>query len=133
MKYLKLLGISLIVAFLLVGVTNRFTTLNYPPCNLVVKGIGVSTFGCMNVPSSQSYACKNESSNSAAMKHCIDMNHYNYKTFPFGYKQLFGSNSNLVDSKPKTHNEIATFISTFLLSLVVLSLYNILSKKHIAS
>ena len=133
MRYLKILGISLILAILLVGITNRFTTSKYPPCDLVVKGIGVSTFGCMNVPSSQSYACKNESSNSAAMKHCIDMNYYSYRTFPFDYEQPFGSNSNLVDSKPKTHNEVATFISTFLLSFAVLSLFNILSKKHITS
>jgi hypothetical protein len=132
MKHLKTIVKAIVLAFILVGITNQFSSSKYPPCDLVVKGIGVSTFGCMNMPSTQSYACKTEFGNSVAMKNCINANYYKYKTFPFGYKQLFGDKSNLIDSKPKTQNEIATFTSAFLLSTLVLSLLNNVVRKPVA-
>ena len=53
------------------------------------------------------------------MSQCVNVNYYRYRTFPFAFKQKFGPNSNLIDSKPKQQNEIVTFALGFVLTALV--------------
>lgn len=118
MRHLKNIIFSVLVGVILAALANQFTTSKYPPCDLVVKGIGVSTYGCVNSGES-TYKCESDLPNSSSMTSCIQQNYYKSKTFPFGFKQLFGANSNLEDDKPRLENEISTFIAVFVLTLLV--------------
>jgi hypothetical protein len=120
MRFLKIIVISLISAFVLVGITNQFTASRYPSCDLVSKGTDVSTYGCSNTPTNNK-PCLNLGARSAAQANCINDNYYKYKTFPFGFKQKFGSRSNLNDPKPRQKNELTTFVLGFVLSGAILS------------
>jgi len=128
MKFLKTIVIAIFSAFVLVGITNQFTSSKYPPCDLVVKGTNVSTYGCSN-SSASAAPCLNLKARSKAQTSCINANYYNYKTFPFGFKQKFGPTSNLNDPKPKQMNELATFTLGFILTSAILFALT-LSHKH---
>jgi hypothetical protein len=66
------------------------------------------------------------------MKDCIQANYYRSKTFPFGFKQLFGDSSNLVDKKPLRMNVIASFAAVTIITLAAIYIYELIksSKKH---
>lgn len=119
MKHLKNIAIAIIAGFILAGIVGQFTSSKLPPCDLVVKGIGVSTYGCRNADPA-TYPCKNETPNSKAMVDCIQQNYYREKTFPFGFKQHFGPNSNLIDSRPLNENRIASFALGFIITIALL-------------
>ena len=119
MKSLKIIILSIIGAFILVGITNQFTSSKYPSCDLVSKGTSVSTYGCSN-SAARNEPCSNLAVRSEAQTSCIHANYYKYKTFPFAFKQKFGPTSNLNDPKPKQKNELATFALGFILISVVL-------------
>ncbi len=103
----------------------------YPSCDLVAKGIGVSTYGCSNIVRPDS-PCEHEVANSEDMKACIQANYYRSKTFPFGFKQHFGSSSNLIDKKPLNKNAVASFTSAVVISLAAIYLHELKksSNKH---
>jgi hypothetical protein len=110
---------AVLVGILLIGLADRLISSNYPPCDLVSKGVGISTFGCSNSNTS-AYPCKNEIPNSNNMAVCVQQNYYREKTFPFGFKQHFGPNSNLLDQKPLNENRLASFVLGFMFTIVLL-------------
>lgn len=120
MKLLRIIVISILVGLVFVGVTNQLASSKYPSCDLVSKGIGVSTYGCSN-DAGTNEPCNNLSPNSSAMSECVSDNYYKYKSFPFGFKQKFGPDSNLNDPVPKQKNEVASFALGFLLATAVVS------------
>lgn len=119
MKLTTKIVAAVLVGLILAGVTSQFTDTKYPSCDLVEKGIGVSTYGCSN-DVSMTAPCANEEPNSSTMTNCIQQNYYRQKTFPFGFKQQFGDNSNEIDSKPLTENRIASFLTGFTVTLLAL-------------
>ncbi len=121
MKLLKVIVISIIIAFEFVSITNQLSSSKYPSCDLVSKGTDVSTFGCTN-SSAKNEPCQSLAARSTAQSNCIYANYYVYKTFPFGFKQQFGPHSNLVDPKPKQKNELATFALGFILAAMITTL-----------
>lgn len=120
MRLLKNVMIAMLAGIVVAIIFSQFTTSKYPPCDLVEKGIGVSTYGCSNTPSSN-YPCKDITPNYSEMMTCIQQNYYRSKTFPFGFKQDFGPDSNLVDQKPLINNWLASFIIGFMVTLLILS------------
>jgi len=122
MRVLKNVIIASIVGIVLAGIFGQFTTSKYPPCDLVVKGIGVSTYGCSNTYAGN-YPCKDTAPNSSQMASCVKKNYYRSKTFPFGFKQNFGSQSNLIDQKPLNNNRLASFALGFVITLLILFLF----------
>ena len=127
MIHLRNLFVATLVGLVLTGLTFNLSTSKLPPCELVEKGIGVSTYGCSNVKSADS-ECGDKAPNSKEMTDCIQKNYYTYKMFPFGFKQHFGDDANLQDSKPLNYNGIATFVASSALTLVIL--YIIQSRKN---
>lgn len=119
--------VAVIVGIILAGIFGQFTTSKYPPCDLVSKGVGVSTYGCSNTAASN-YACKNIAPNSSQMEGCIQQNYDRTKTFPFGFKQGFGPQSNLIDQKPLNNNRIASFAFGFAITLFILFVIQLQSK-----
>ena len=117
MKLLKAILISLVVGLVFVGITDQFASSKYPSCDLVSKGIGISTYGCSN-SASNNEPCNNLSPNSSKMTQCVAANYFKYRSFPFGFKQKFGPDSNLNDPTPKRNNEIATFALGFVLAAI---------------
>jgi hypothetical protein len=129
MQLVKIALVSAVIALVTVGVSNQITTAKYPPCDLVVKGVGVPTYGCSGNVTSQNYPCKDLQAESDAMKQCVAANYYRYKTFPFGFKQKFGPHSNLIDTKPKYLNGLATFGTALVVSFGLLLLGTHLLKR----
>lgn len=122
MSHFKNIIIAVLVGIFLAGITSQISSSNYPPCDLVVTGIGISTYGCTDTTSA-TYPCQSESPNSQSMVDCIQQNYYRTKTFPFGFKQHFGHQSNLVDSKPFNQNRIATFTLGFAVTIGLLYVF----------
>jgi|GEM_PF-6271704 len=120
MKLIKILALAGCIGLFFAVASYNWTVTKYPPCDLVVKGIGVSTFGCTNPPQSDVSACSNESPNSPAMVACINANYYRYKTIPFGFVQHFGDGSNKIDYKPAGLNALASFGLGFALATIAL-------------
>jgi len=127
MRRLQNVVIAVVVGIILAGIFGQFTTSKYPPCDLVASGIGVSTYGCSNT-TTENYPCKDILPNSSQMATCIQQNYYRSKTFPFGFKQSFGPQSNLIDRKPLNNNRLATFISGFAITLLILSVIRLRNK-----
>jgi hypothetical protein len=128
MRHIKNIVLAFIIGILFAGLASQFTSTKLPPCDLVVKGIGISTYGCSNEVSS-TYPCINEVPNSNSMTNCVQRNYYKAKTFPFGYKQHFGDRSNLVDSKPLNENLVASFATGFLLTIASLYAYQTIKRR----
>lgn len=132
MKHIRNIVLAIIVGLILSGMFSHYSSSKLPPCDLVVKGIGISTYGCSNNAAS-TYPCKNDVANSASMKGCVESNYYFIKTFPFGFIQHFGTNHNLVtpnDTKVRNENRIATFISGAVLTLLLLYLAEAMIKRQ---
>jgi len=127
MRLLKDLLIALIVGVILASIFSQFTTSKYPPCDLVAKGIGVSTYGCSNTAVTN-YPCKNIAPNTAQMATCIQQSYYRTKTFPFGFKQPFGEHSNLIDQRPLNYNRLASLFTGFGITLLILFVIQLRSK-----
>lgn len=124
---LKALLIAVIAGIILASIFSQFTTSKYPPCDLVVKGIGISTYGCSNTTATN-YPCKNIVPNTSQMAACIQQNYYRLKTFPFGFKQSFGAQSNLINQKPLNYNRLASFFTGFAVTLLILFAIQLRSK-----
>lgn len=121
MRILKNVVIAVIAGIILAGIFDQLTTSKYPPCDLVVKGIGVATYGCSNTNDGH-YPCQNVTPNSSQMTSCVQQNYYRSKTFPFGFKQSFGPRSNLIDQKPLNQNRLSSFALGFTVTLLILFL-----------
>jgi hypothetical protein len=124
--------LAIVVGLIVAGVFSTYSSSKLPPCDLVVKGIGISTYGCDNNTTS-TYPCKNYVANSARMKDCVESSYYIIKTFPFSFTQHFDPNHNLAkpnDSKVRNENLIATFISGAVLALVLLYLADAILKRQ---
>ena len=119
MKSTKILLLAAVIGLVASVIGYNWTTTRYPSCELVTKGIGVSTYGCSNESTSATTACVSESPNSSEMIACIDKNYYRYRTIPFGFTQKFGDHSNSVDSKPRSLNALAMFGVGLVLTMVV--------------
>lgn len=127
-EHIRNIAAAVLVGFILAGVMGQFVSSKLPPCDLVAKGIGISIYGCSNnIPST--YPCKDEPANSKIMADCIQQNYYREKTFPFGFKQHFGPNSNLLDSRPLNENSIASFVLGFALTIVSLYVFQTIKRK----
>ena len=128
MRHIKNIVFAFIIGIVFAGITSQFTSTKLPSCDLVVKGIGISTYGCSNEVST-TYPCGNVVPNSNSMTDCVQRNYYKLKTFPFGFEQHFGDRSNLVDRKPLNENLIASFVSGFLLTIASLYAYKAIKRK----
>ena len=132
MEHIRNMVLAIIFGLILAGIFSHYSSSKLPPCDLVVKGVGISTYGCSNSAAS-TYPCKNDVANSASMKDCVERNYYFVKTFPFGFTQHFGPTHNLVepnDSKVRNENRIATFLLGSALSLVLIYLAEAIFKKQ---
>ncbi|MBP7017983.1 hypothetical protein KBB17_00585 [Candidatus Saccharibacteria bacterium] len=119
MIHLRNLFVATLVGLVLTGLTFNLSSSKLPPCGLVEKGIGISTYGCSDTRSSDS-ECGDEVPNSKEMTGCVQNNYYAQKTFPFGFKQYFGDDANMRDTKPLKYNRTATFVSSFTATLVII-------------
>jgi hypothetical protein len=111
MRIFVRLGIAVCGGLLFCGIASGLTTSKLPSCQLVAKGIGISTYGCID--SRPPYPCMGNTAGSPAMTGCVEHHYYVARTFPFGFIQYFGPDHNLVspnDGSIRAKNLVATFI-----------------------
>ena len=132
MKVVASILVGAVVAFVLVSITDHTSSSKLPPCDLVTKGIGISTYGCSN-STPASYPCMNDTPHSSTMKSCVEKHYYLIKTFPFGFTQYFDASHNLAtpnDSKVRNKNRITTFgVSFVVVALLTYAAQALVSKK----
>jgi hypothetical protein len=118
MQFLKLGVLALVVGCIFAAIGYTWADSKYPSCDLVVRGIGISTYGCSSHIIGAPQQCENALANSPAIAECVQKNYYPVRYLPFGFTQHFGDHSNLIDRKPRILNTLAMFGLGFVLTLL---------------
>jgi hypothetical protein len=121
MRIIVALVIAAPIGLLAAYTTDHMGRSSLPPCSLVERGIGISTYGCSNEISPHS-SCIQRVPKSSAMTDCIEHNYYVLKTFPFGFVQHFDPGHNLEqpnDSNVRSENRVSTFLSVATIVIVI--------------